>query len=139
MSRANIVGFNREQLPETFLALEKEKSSLILQANLLQHEQRYEMAADKFAAAATIEENLGDQLLVMNKYPKAVIHQWSALSCWVQAGDVHRALRLGHQLLQSSQLSEAQSKQVSRYLETLRRRRAEWISQWRPEPMVMSG
>jgi len=131
-------GVDRSNLPDALVAAERRKSNLILEANLLQYQGQYEAAADKFADAAEIEEQLANQLQALSKTEKAFIHHFSALSCWVQAGDLHRALVLGQQLLRDNNLSPNQRQQVSDYLSTLRGRLAQWMSQWASEPASAS-
>jgi hypothetical protein len=127
-------GLDRSNLPDDVVAAERRKSNLILEANLLQYQGQYEAAADKFANAAEIEEQLARQLQALSKPEKAFIHHFSALSCWVQAGDLHRALVLGQQLLRDNHLPSNQRQQVNDYLNTLRDRLAQWMSQWASEP-----
>ena len=131
-------GVDRSNLPDTLVAAEQRKSNLILEANLLQYQGQYEAAADKFADAAELEEQLASQLQPLGKTEKAFVHLFSALSCWVQAGDLHRALVLGQQLLRDDHLSPNQRQQVSDYLHTLRGRLAQWMSQWASEPTTAS-
>jgi hypothetical protein len=128
-------GVDRSNLPDALVATERRKSNLILEANLLQYQGQYEAAADKFANAAEIEEQLASQLQALSKPEKAFVHSFSALSCWVQAGDLHRALVLGQQLLDDEYLSTNQRQQVSDYLSTLRGRLVQWMSQWASEPV----
>ncbi|RIK40906.1 MAG: hypothetical protein DCC55_13585 [Chloroflexi bacterium] len=135
MAGDNATGVDRANLTESMLDLEEHKSNLILEANLLQLQGEYEAAADKFAESAAIEEQLATQLLDLGKLEKAYFHHFSALSCWVQAGDLHRALVLGQQLLQAEQLSTNQRTQIIDYLNILRSRLAQWMDQWRPEPI----
>ena len=87
----------------------------------------------QFARAAEIEENLALQSYHHGKMDKAFFHQFSALSCWAQAGDLHRALLLGRQLAQTDTLSSTQRDQLQRYLQTLQVRMQAWMSQWMTE------
>lgn len=138
MTTNKTVGINRSNLPDTFITAERHKSNLLLEANLLQHQGQYEAAADKFAEVAEIEEQLASQLLAMSKAEKAFTHSFSALSCWVQAGDLHRALVLGQKLLSDGHLSLSQRQQVNSYLSTLRGRLIHWMSHWAAEPATIS-
>ncbi len=138
MTQNKTVGIDRSNLPNTFVTAERKKSNLIVEANFLQVQGQYEAAADKFAAAAEIEEQLAQQLQALDKTEKAFIHYFSALSCWVQAGDLHHALVLGQQLLHTEHLSAKQRQQVTDYLNTLRHRFVQWISQWTPDPVSAS-
>lgn len=134
MIEGKISGLDRSNLSDDFVVTERRKSNLILEANLLQYQGQYEAAADKFATAAEIEELLASQLQTLGKTEKAFVHHFSALSCWAQAGDLHRALVLGQQLLRDNHLSTNQHQQVNDYLSTLRDRLAQWMSQWASEP-----
>lgn len=125
-----INGVSRANLSDAYKHQEREKSNLILEANFLKQQGLYPQAAHKFAAAAAIEEALAQQLVQTNHLDKAFFHHFSALSCWTQAGDLHRALLLGEMLLQTNTLSTAQREQVAHYLQTLENRMTQWMSQW---------
>lgn len=121
---------DRANLTEDFLVQEREKSNLILEATLLKQQGLFEEASMRYARAAEIEESLALQSSHHGKTDKAFFHQFSALSCWAQAGDLHRALLLGRQLLQTDTLSSAQREQLYTYLQTLQIRIQEWMSHW---------
>ena len=123
---------SRSALSDLYRHQERQKSNLILEANLLKQQGLYPQAAHKFAAAAMVEEELARQLVQSEYLDKAFFHHFSALSCWTQAGDLHRALLLGEMLLQTQTLSADQRAQVSQYLQTLQSRMAQWMSQWTP-------
>ena len=123
----------RAELSDVYRHQERQKSNLILEANLLKQQGLYTQAAHKFAAAAMIEEELARQLVQTDHLDKAFFHHFSALSCWTQAGDLHRALLLGEMLLQTQTLSADQQARVSHYLQTLQSRMTQWMSQWTPE------
>jgi hypothetical protein len=129
-------GIDRSGLPKTFLVDERRKSILILEANLLRTQEQYEAAAVKFAAAAEIEERLAAQLATLDRRDKAFVHQFSAISCWVQAGNLYRALRLGETLLQAENLPEPQRQRVKEYLDVLHSRFVQWMSQWAPDSVT---
>lgn len=126
-------GSLRVNLSDEYRRREREKSNLILEANLLKQQSLYLQAAHKFATAAVIEEALAHELVQTNHLDKAFFHRFSALSCWTQAGDLHRALLLGEMMLQTSTLSITQREQVTNYLQTLNQRMTQWMSQWTPE------
>lgn len=126
-------GIPRATLSDAYKRQEREKSNLILEANLLRQQGLYPQAAHKFAAAAVIEEALAHELVQTQHLDKAFFHHFSALSCWTQAGDLHRALLLGEMMLQTNTLSIAQREQVANYLQTLQQRMTQWMSQWTPE------
>ena len=123
---------SRSALSDLYRHQERQKSNLILEANLLKQQGLYPQAAHKFAAAAMVEEELARQLVQSEYLDKAFFHHFSALSCWTQAGDLHRALLLGEMLLQTQTLSADQRAQVSQYLQTLQSRMAQWMGQWTP-------
>jgi hypothetical protein len=130
MNKSTTQGIDRSGLPNSFLSDERRKSSLILEANLLKAQGAFEAAAAKFASAAEIEEQLSAQLMTLNRPEKAFTHQFSALSCWAQAGNLYRAMTLGESLLQSESLAEPQRQQVNQYLQILHSRFANWMRQW---------
>ncbi|MEM7130702.1 MAG: hypothetical protein AAF702_30535 [Chloroflexota bacterium] len=80
MNNKNITAIDRSSLPNSFLNLERQKSSLILEANLLTQQGLYPAAADKFAIAAEIEEQLNQELLTRGKPEKAFIHDLALLA-----------------------------------------------------------
>ena len=135
MSDIEAKAIDRSALPSSLLQLERQKSSLILEANLLQQQGLYPAAADKFTAAAALEEQLTQVLFDQDKREKAFVHRFSAISCWVQAGDLHRALGLGQQLLTSDELPAPQRSRVESYINTLQERMTQWMSQWTPHPL----
>jgi hypothetical protein len=136
MSEEKRVAIDRSDLPSTFLVEERLKSNLILEANLLKAQGQYEVAAVKFAEAAEIEEKLAKQLATLDRQNKAFVHQFSAISCWVQAGNLYRALRLGETLLQAENLPEPQRQRVKEYLDVLHSRFVQWMSQWVPDSVT---
>ena len=117
-------------LPQDFLVEERNKSNLIVEGNLLKAQGKFENAAAKFAAAATIEEQLATFLISVNWWEKAYVHQFSAISCWAQAGDLYHAIQLGEQFLNEAWLSSSQRQQVTHYLKTLRGRFMQWMNHW---------
>lgn len=129
----NKIGIDRSGLPDSFLADEQRKSNLILEANLLKAREEYEAAAEKFAAAAEIEEKLVEQLVHLNRREKAFVHLFSAVSCWAQAGDLHRALVLGADLVGFEGISPPRKQSAQEYVEVLRSRYLQWIRSWQPQ------
>jgi hypothetical protein len=127
------LGIDRSGLPDSFLVDEQRKSNLILEANLLKAREEYEAAAEKFAAAAEIEERLVQQLLHLNRREKGFVHLFSAVSCWAQAGDLHRALRLGADLVSFEGISPARQQSAQEYIGVLRSRYVQWMRSWQPQ------
>jgi tetratricopeptide (TPR) repeat protein len=132
MSATGNGAISRSGLSEAYRQRERQKSDLILEANLLKQQGLYPQAPNQFAAAADLEEELAADLTTSGHVDKAFIHHFSAISCWTQAGDLHRALQLGEDLLAQETLSPAQRQQVAAYLETLQSRMIQWMSQWTP-------
>lgn len=122
--------FDRLELSDSFRQVERDKSNLLLEANFLHLQGEYAAASDRFALAADLETDLSIQLTEMENFDKAFIHLFSAVSCWSKAGDIHRAIALGEELLGSQWLSEPQRQQVAAYLDSLRNRMAQWMRQW---------
>ncbi len=121
---------DRSSLSALFRKAEGKKSNLILEANFLHLQGDYAAAADRFALAAELESALAEQLIEMGSYQKAFSHSFSAISCWGRAGDLHRALSLGEELLSDENLSQSQRQQVITYLDSLRSRMAQWMRLW---------
>ncbi|HRJ40874.1 MAG: hypothetical protein KJZ86_24890 [Caldilineaceae bacterium] len=126
---------DRSMLPESFRKAEGQKSNLILEGNFLHLQKDYAAAADRFALAAELESALAEQLVKMGNWAKAFSHSFSAISCWGRAGDLHRALLLGEELLRVEKLSQSQRQQVTEYLDSLRSRMILWMHQWDTTPM----
>lgn len=106
------------------------KSNLIIEANFLKIQGRYQDASRKFAAAAEMEEQLAEQWLAQGAGTEAALHQLSALSCWGQAGDLYRAMSMGEQLLTQSYLSSSQRADLLDYLHQLQQHYTQWARQW---------
>ena len=125
-------GINRNGLDAALAKEEARKSNLILEANLLKAQECYQDAADRFAEAAQIEEQLGDTLLQKGWLDKYFVHRFSALSCWAQAGDVYRAIVLGEELLARPDLPAPLRRRIGEYVRLLRARRVRWFAEFAP-------
>ena len=90
-----------------------------IEAQLLRAQHQPEAAADKFAAAAALEERLRDICLQKGLWEKAFVHGFSAASCWAQAGDFHHAIGLCHDLLAHPELPERLRRRIDAYVKTL--------------------
>ena len=119
-------GISRQGVDAVFVAEEAQKSQLILEAQLLRAQHQPAAAADKFAAAAALEEQLRDICLQKGLWEKAFVHGFSAASCWAQAGDFHHAIGLCHDLLAHPELPERLRRRIDAYVKTLCARRAQW-------------
>lgn len=122
--------FDRSALSESFRQTERKKSNLLLEANILHLQGAYEAASDQFAIVAALESDLASQLAEAKNFDKAFVHLFSAVSCWAKAGDLHRALAMGEELLRAENLSPSQRQQVTVYLDSLRSRMIQWMRQW---------
>jgi tetratricopeptide (TPR) repeat protein len=119
-------GISRHGLDAAFQAKERQKSNLLLSAEMLREQGQVENAASHFAQAAAIEEELGDLCRRQGLLEKASVHQFSAASCWAQAGNFYQAIALLDNLLARTDLSERLRQRVQLYVQTLRARRAQW-------------
>lgn len=125
-------GISRKELDTALTKEETRKSNLILKANLLKAQERYQDAADHFAEAAQIEEQLSKTLLQKGLLDKYFVHRFSALSCWAQAGDVYHAIALGEELLARADLPDPLRQRIEEYLRLLRARRVRWFAEFAP-------
>ena len=129
MSHPAAHGVNRQGVDATFETNEARKSQLMLQAQMSQAQQKPEDAADKFAEAAVIEERLRDLCVAQGLTEKALVHGFSAASCWAQAGNFHHAIVLCHELLAQAALSARLRQRIYGYVKTLCARRAQWYKE----------
>jgi hypothetical protein len=106
-----------------FEAEEVRKSNLILEARLLR-DQHQDEAAAKFAQAAEIEERLAEICTSQSLTDKAIVHRFSAASCWAQAGNFYQAITLCDGLLGRGDLPDRLRSQVGDFANTLRLRRS---------------
>jgi hypothetical protein len=123
-------GIAYKPLPEDLFVIEKEKSQLLLEAHMLKTQSQLSEAADRFAQAARYEEQLMEWAAAQGLDDLYYLHSFSALSCWAQAGDPHRALQMSHTLLDSVQLTKAQRAQLQNYKQRLEQRWISWMEQW---------
>ena len=105
---------------------ENRKSNLLLQAALLRAEGREELAASRFAEAATLEEKLAQRADADGNVQRALRSQFSAASAWANAGDFHHALILLQVLEQRADAPEPLKVRVRAFAETLRVQRRQW-------------
>ena len=123
---------NRKGLDAALAKEEARKSNLILEANLLKAQERYQDAADRFAESAQIEERLSKTLLQKGLLDKYFIHRFSALSCWAKAGDVYHAIALGEELLARADLPDPLRRRIEEYVRLLQARRVRWFAEFAP-------
>jgi hypothetical protein len=129
-------GISCQGLDASFDTEETRKSNLLLEAQFLVAQQQHDEAAVKFAHAAEIEEHLSDICEAKGLMEKAWVHRFSAVSCWAGAGNIHEAITLGDELLGRTDLPERLRQRVHDYVQTLRRRRAQW---WAEAALATTG
>jgi hypothetical protein len=117
-------------LPADLQAIEREKARLLLEAHLFKAQMRFAEAAERFEQAARYENKLADWATAQGLADLSYLHAFSALSCWAQAGDPHRALKLSQILLHSAKLTPPQRVQLQTYHDTLEQRWVSWMQQW---------
>jgi excinuclease UvrABC nuclease subunit len=130
MTKEKRVGIAYSPLPADLQAIEQEKARLLLEAHLLKAQMQFAEAAERFEQAARYEDKLAAWADAQGLTDLSYLHAFSALSCWAQAGDPHRALMLSRKLLQSVKLTEPQRHQVQAYYTTLEQRWVSWMQQW---------
>ena len=130
MLKQQTPGIAYTPLPADLQVIEREKSRLLLEAHLFKAQMRFAEAAERFEEAARYENRLADWAAAQGLSDVSYLHAFSALSCWAQAGDPHRALKLGQTLLHSGKLTEAQRAQLQAYYDTLEQRWVSWMQQW---------
>jgi hypothetical protein len=126
MSRAALESISRHGLDDAFVADESRKSDLLLAAQLLRDQGQDRAAAARFANAAALEQGLADRCLAAGLAEKALVHRFSAASCWAQAGNFYQAIALCDALQVENNLPESLRERVSLYVDALRSRRAQW-------------
>jgi hypothetical protein len=97
---------------------------------MLKAQTRFTEAAERFAQAAHYEEQLADWAADQGLSDLRYLHAFSALSCWAQAGDPHRALQMSGHLLATQTLTAPQRAQLEQYQEILQQRWVRWMQQW---------
>lgn len=130
MTKARRNGIAYVPLPPDLQAIEREKARLLLEAHFLKAQMNFAEAAERFEQAARYEDKLATWAEIQGLTDLSYLHAFSALSCWAQAGDPHRALTLGRKLLQTGKLTEPQRAQLQSYYDTLEQRWVSWMQQW---------
>lgn len=131
-------GVAYQPLPTDLQAIERDKSRLLLDAHMLKGQGCLTDAAERFAQAARYEEQLAEWAAVQGLTDLFYLHTFSALSCWAQAGDPHRALQMSHALLGAPNLTVRQRDQLAEYQATLEQRWISWMQQW-SQPVFASA
>ena len=136
MSTAEPRGIPCAGLDDAFRAEETRKSNLLLEGQLLDAQGQFDTAAEKYATAAGIEEQLAVRCRELGLREKAWLHHRSAVGCWARAGNFYTALRLGDELLADPDLTEQLRRHVQAFVDTVRARRRECIER---VPAVEAG
>ncbi|MCE7986861.1 MAG: hypothetical protein DYG89_37280 [Caldilinea sp. CFX5] len=131
-------GMKTLPLPEQLQTIEREKARLLLEAHTLKAQASFTEAAERFAQAARYEEQLADWAANQALTDLYYLHAFSALSCWAQAGDPHRALQMSNSLLRAPSLTARQRSQLKQYQATLEQRWVSWMEQW-SQPVFVSA
>lgn len=132
MATQETAGMAYIPFPADLQEVEREKSRLLLEAHTFKAQKRFAEAAERFAQAARYEHELADWATAQGLRDLSYLHAFSALSCWAQAGDPHRALEMSQMLLQSGALTESQRAQLQAYHDALEQRWVSWMQQWSP-------
>ena len=132
-------GISRKELDVALAEEEAHKSNLILEANLLKAQGRYQDAADRFAEAAQIEERLSEMLLQKGLLDKYFIHRFSALSCWAQAGNIYHAIAMGEELLARADLPDRLRQRIQEHVQLLRVRHVRWFAEFAPRTVAVTA
>jgi hypothetical protein len=122
------LGIDRHGLDASFAADEVLKSNLIVQAQLFSTQQQPDVAADRFAQAAEIEERLSSRCADQGLREKSWVHLFSAASCWARAGDFHTAIGLGDQLQAEAGLPPRLRQRIQEFTDSIRKRRTQWAA-----------
>jgi hypothetical protein len=118
-------GNGREQ---PFEAIESHKSNLLLEAQLMLAQEESDAAAQKFAGAAFLEEELSKRRLEQGQRDQAWVHRFSAASCWAQAGNFYQAIQWCDDLLKEPDVPESLRRRVRAFADQLRSRRHDWYA-----------
>ena len=95
-----------------------------------------EQAAERFAAAATIEEALAERAEASQEPDKAMRLRFSAASGWAYAGDFHHALTLLRSLDEHPDVSAAMKGRIQSFAATIRQQREHWHNALRETNLV---
>jgi hypothetical protein len=109
-----------------FEAKEVHKSNLLIEARILQETGRLEEAAAKFAEAGRLEEELQGFCQENGFEKKSFVHAFSAVHCWIHAGDSYHALVLCEAIFQQKGLTEPLRNKAEQLLGELHRKRKQY-------------
>jgi hypothetical protein len=117
----------RGGLDDAYWADVTRKSNLLLEGQLLEAQGQPDEAAEKYATAAALEEQLAAHCRERGLPKIAWHHHRSAVGCWARAGDFYTAERLGRALLADPDLTDRLRRHMQTFVETIRARRREWV------------
>ena len=124
MSSGSSTGsMRRGQRTSEMQAQERRKSGLLLQGRLSKESGQSDEAARLFGEAALLEEAIATAYATQGISEQVRRHQYSAVSCWSQAGNFLRALELCDTLARASDTPADLRERVAAYARTLRERR----------------
>jgi hypothetical protein len=129
MSEQSAKGISRDGSSDAIHTDEQHKSRLLVEARLLRDQKQHAAAADKFAEAAEVEEQLSQACADGGLHEKSFVHQFSAVSLWAQAGNFYQALALCDRMLARTDLPQRLRGRVEHYGNTLRSRRDQWYGE----------
>jgi tetratricopeptide (TPR) repeat protein len=107
---------------DTIQEQERDKSTFLLQAKLAKDMGKPDEAVPLFARAAQLEEELAAAYDEQGIAEQVWRHQFSAASCWSQAGNFLRAIELCD-LLTASEAPMTLRERAAAYAQTVRERR----------------
>jgi hypothetical protein len=105
---------------------EVKKSNLILEAGILKAKGCLEEAAIKFAEAGGLEEELQCFCQQNGFEKKSFVHAFSAVYCWIHAGDTHHALVLCKNIFKQKGLTEPLKQKAEQLLNDLHKMRKQY-------------
>ncbi len=120
-------GIDTRGFPERLQQLEQQRSTLILEGRLLQAQQAFAAAMDKFAQAAEMAEPFIEWAQANDKHTYAFMQRLNQLSLWAKAGNPRRALQLARTLQTEPTLTPQQKAHVDQYASTLEAQLTHWL------------
>jgi hypothetical protein len=119
----------------TYLEKTAHKSNLIIEARIFRETGRLEEAARNLAEAGRLEEELQRFCLENGFEKKSFVHAFSAVHCWLRAGDSYHALTLCEDIFKQEGLTERLKKHTEQLLEELYRKRKQYWDIFHKEMM----
>lgn len=110
-----------------------------LEAESLRSQNQGEVAYEKYAEAATIEEKLSLAYRNEGLLEKAGTHLFGAAMSWTQAGDFYRAVSLAESVLQKSIAPEEIRIKAHKLVAIIRARRVAFNQEMQPTKASSEG